>query len=41
MIIISEKQENFDKLNVRMKAIVKLIFLPDNQFGYVFKYMII
>ena len=36
-----EKQENLDKLNVRMKAIVKLIFLPDNQFGYVFKYMII
>ena len=36
-----ENQKNLNNLNVEMKAIIKLVFLPDNQFGFVFKYMMI
>ena len=35
-----EKPENINNLNLGMKAILKLAFLPDNQFGFVFKFMI-
>ena len=35
-----EKEENVEKLNREMKAILKLALLPDNPFGFIFKYII-
>lgn len=34
------QDKNLTKLDTAMKAIVKLVFLPDSQFSYVFKYCV-
>ena len=36
-----ENEKNIEKLNLGMKAVVKLAMLPDNPFAFVFKYLVI
>ena len=35
-----ENEKNIKKINIGMQAVVKAAMLPDNSFGYVFKYLV-
>jgi len=35
-----ENEKKYEKLSITMKALIKLVFLPDNPFGMIIKYII-